>query len=205
MPMEQFCGDALDADFFETFRNRRESITEVSRLAVDGDFRRRRGEKATRFGNTETMDFTAREQRTFSLISLSLFLASFAAADLLKRPHCFAIMEPFLPAILRRSRLEVKRVGQDFEHRGTRAPYYLDVGDAMSKSADELSACFDVLRQKFGSTMYPEGSRIASRGDAGDPRLPGTRRAGSAQLIDDSLADVAPWLRELIPMGSGFA
>ncbi|CAN0602569.1 unnamed protein product, partial [Ectocarpus sp. 12 AP-2014] len=71
MPMENHCRDALDLDFFKHFEHRRNSISEISRLAVDGHFRRRRGEGESRFGNTKTLHFAAREKRTFSLIAVS--------------------------------------------------------------------------------------------------------------------------------------
>jgi N-acyl amino acid synthase of PEP-CTERM/exosortase system len=155
MPMEEHCRDTLDRDFFDPFAARRCEIAEISRLAVDGRFRRRAGEKATRFGNTDTLHFAAREQRTFSLIAVSLFLAASAVADLMQRKDCFAIMEPFLPAILRRTGLFVKRVGGDFEYKGTRAPYYLQIDEAVRAAPDELRLCFEVVRAAFAEAMTP--------------------------------------------------
>lgn len=169
MPMEDYCGDALDEAFFRHFRNRRGSMSEISRLAVDGQFRRRRGEKASRFGNTETLHFAAREQRTFSLISVSLFLAASAVADLLDRRDCFAIMEPFLPEILRRTGIQVQRVGEDFEHKGTRAPYYLDIQEAILRAPDELRLCYEVVRAQFSEVLAPGGAGQGSRERIGAP------------------------------------
>ena len=137
-------------------------MAEISRLAVDGQFRRRRGENQTRFGNTDTMHFAAREKRTFSLLALSLFLAATAVADLLRRQHCVAIMEPFLPTILRRMGITVKRVGDDFEYRGVRAPYYLNIDDTIRSGADELRLCYEVVRSQFADVLLEPGSRNAS-------------------------------------------
>lgn len=163
MPMEDHCHDSLDQDFFGQLKNRRATMAEISRLAVDSQFRRRRGESETRFGNTASLHFAAREERTFSLIAVSLFLAAAAAADIVKRPDCFAIMEPFLPVILRRTGIVVKRVGDDFDFKGVRAPYYLNITEAIRAAPSELSLCFDVVRSQFVDVLAPEGKRVASR------------------------------------------
>jgi N-acyl amino acid synthase of PEP-CTERM/exosortase system len=163
MPMEQHCADALDAEFFRHMKNRRGYMAEISRLAVDGQFRRRRGEQESRFGNTSTLHFAAREQRTFSLIAVSLFLAASAVADLLRRTDCFAIMEPFLPVILKRTGVSVQRIGSDFDYKGTRAPYYLNIDEAVRSAPDELRLCYEVVRAQFAEVLVPGGNRRASR------------------------------------------
>ncbi|WOJ98261.1 PEP-CTERM/exosortase system-associated acyltransferase [Congregibacter brevis] len=162
MPFEDHCKGALDQDFFGGFAHRRASMAEISRLAVDGQFRRRRGEKATRFGDAESLHFEAREKRTFSLIAVTLFLAATAVADLLRRKDCFAIMEPFLPTILRRMGVIVKRVGEDFEYKGIRAPYYLNIDEVVRDGPDDLRICYEVVRGQFAEVLLPEGDRIAS-------------------------------------------
>lgn len=163
MPLEEHCQDSLDTHFFDAMSEHRSQMAEISRLAVDGQFRRRRGEKETRFGNTETLHFEAREKRTFSLLAVSLFLASAAVADLMRRPNCFAIMEPFLPTILRRTGVTVQRVGSDFAFNGVRAPYYLNIDDAIRAAPDELRLCFEVVRAQFAETLKPSDAKVASR------------------------------------------
>ena len=46
LPFEKYCLDSLDGNFFENNPMPRETMCEVSRLAVDGMFRRRSGEQA---------------------------------------------------------------------------------------------------------------------------------------------------------------
>jgi N-acyl amino acid synthase of PEP-CTERM/exosortase system len=162
MPMEDHCADAIDHDFFGQLAGRRGSMAEISRLAVDGQFRRRHGESATRFGNTDSLHFAAREQRTFSLIAVSLFLAAAAVADLERRPDCFAIMEPFLPVILRRTGVVVKRVGEDFDYKGVRAPYYLNINEAIKGAPDELRLCFEVVRAQLAEELFPGGKQASA-------------------------------------------
>lgn len=166
LPMEQHSGDAIDNSFMRRFAQKRGSICEISRLAVDGDFRRRRGEKATQFGAHDSFHFGEEEQRTFPLIAVALFLASAAVADVLSRRHVFAIMEPFLPKILRRTGVEFDRVGEDFEFRGIRAPYYANLDDLVRNAPDELRLCYDVVKAQFDEALHPEVPRKASRRQA---------------------------------------
>lgn len=161
IPMEEHCGRSLDPEFMAKFRDQRDSMCEISRLAVDGAFRRRRGEKATRFGAQDDFNFAERERRTFPLIAISLFLAAAAAADLYDRPHCFAIMEPFLPLMLRRTGVLFNRIGEDFEFRGTRAPYYANMNDLIREAPEELGLALAVVRKDFARML---GRGVAKAG-----------------------------------------
>lgn len=176
MPMEQHSGGSVDQGFMRRFADQRQTLCEISRLAVDSDFRRRRGERETRFGTKETLQFHTREKRTFPLIAVSLFLASAAVAELMHRKHCFAIMEPFLPAILLRTGVGFQRVGEDFEFRGTRAPYYANLDDLVRDAPDELRLCYEVVKAQFAEVLLPamearKAARVAAMGGLA-PALP---------------------------------
>ena len=73
----------------------RNSICEISRLAVDSAFRRRVEEVRTRFGEIDAIDCSHEERRTFPLITVAAFLAVTALTDLSGRKNAFAMMEPF--------------------------------------------------------------------------------------------------------------
>ncbi|MEE4108582.1 MAG: PEP-CTERM/exosortase system-associated acyltransferase [Halieaceae bacterium] len=163
LPLELHCGDHLDPDFMARFSNRRETICEISRLAVDGDFRRRRGEQESRYGDTEALSLEASERRTFPLLGLSAMLSSFACASLIGRPNLVAIMEPFLPVILRRSGIYLTRFGEDFEHRGKRAPYYLDTTDFVDGMRDDVRDFYTRIRDTLSQFEVPEASGPQTR------------------------------------------
>ncbi|QIB64740.1 PEP-CTERM/exosortase system-associated acyltransferase [Kineobactrum salinum] len=181
MPLELHSGGSMDHGFMQRFAGQRQTLCEISRLAVDGDFRRRRGEQETRFGTKDTLQFHTREKRTFPLIAVSLFLAAAAVAELMHRKHCFAIMEPFLPAILKRTGVAFQRVGADFEFRGIRAPYYADLDDLVRDAPDELRLCYDVVKAQFAEALWPAagarnvalGANTALGAEAPAPLLPG--------------------------------
>lgn len=153
MPMELHGGDSIDQDFINTFAGRRGVICEISRLAVDGAFRRRSREQETRFGTVETAGNIELERRTFPLIAFSLMVGAGALADSLGRNHCFAIMEPFLLVMMRRLGIHFRRIGEDFEFRGTRAPYYANMEELFDSAPDELRLFFNSMRAQFVKTL----------------------------------------------------
>ena len=145
LPFERFCGNSLDFGFFEKARLPRETMCEVSRLAVDSMFRRRAGEQATRYGGVHISDISQQEQRTFPLIAVSCFLAATALTDLSERTNAFAMMEPFLPRLLTRSGINFTKVGKDIDYHGLRAPYFLTTGDATRNMVPELKELYNAI------------------------------------------------------------
>jgi len=169
MPMERFCASAMDEDLIRSFDGRRETICEFSRLGVDGAFRRRAGEHMSRFGEISALDCTKREQRTFSLIAVSTILSAFAMSDLIGRPHCFAMMEPFLPRLLRRSGIVVHPAGEEMEYHGVRAPYYFETHETVGGMAVEMKEFYEIIRAGFARSgllnsdsapAIPKASRV---------------------------------------------
>tara|TARA_R110002110_G_scaffold91264_2_gene237410 strand:- start:18376 stop:19206 length:831 start_codon:yes stop_codon:yes gene_type:complete len=155
MPMEKYCASSLDPKLMARYASDRDTICEFSRLAVDGAFRRRAGERASRFGELNAMDCSAKELRSFSMIAVSNFLAGFAISDIIGRTHCFAMMEPFLPRLLKRSGILVERVGSDIEYHGIRAPYFITTESAVAGMPDELRAFYQAMHMRFSESLQP--------------------------------------------------
>jgi N-acyl amino acid synthase of PEP-CTERM/exosortase system len=157
--MEKYCRTAIDDNIIRSFDGQRDTICELSRLAVDGAFRRRAGESVSRFGQISAIDFSQQEKRTFSLIATSNILAAFAMSDLIGRPHCFAMMEPFLPRILKGSGIMVHPAGEETDYHGMRAPYYIDTSAVVSGLTDEMREFYENVRD-FLATQSVEASPI---------------------------------------------
>ena len=153
LPMEKHAEQSLDRSFIDSFSDRRETLCEISRLAVDCAFRRRRGEQNTRFGNIDSTGFSVRERRSFPVISLALILGAGAVADVLNRKNCFAIMEPSLPNMLKRAGMKFSRVGEVFEFRGARAAYYGNMDELIGHAPSELRQYFNTVRERFSEEL----------------------------------------------------
>lgn len=136
-PFEKYCSESLDVEFIKQLNLDRKTECEISRLAVDGLFRKRSGEALTRFGDIN-LEFSKEEQRTFMLIAVAAFLSATVLGDLSGRTNGFAMMEPFLPRLLRRSGLFFQKVGKDIDYHGTRAPYFITVQSILNNMRPEL-------------------------------------------------------------------
>lgn len=160
LPFEKYCSGSLDKAILDDLALDRNTVCEISRLAVDGAFRRRAGEDRTRFGEIDAFDCNHQERRTFSLISVVGFLAATALTDLSGRRNVFAMMEPFLPRLLRRSGITFGRVGGDIEYHGLRAPHFIKTQDALEGMHPDLAKLYAVILAKI-SGQYQQWSQGA--------------------------------------------
>ena len=151
LPLEKFCKNSLDQEKISCLNIVRDEVCEISRLAVDVAFRRRPGENAIRFGGVESIDCTQQEQRTFSLIALSAFLAGGALTSITHKTNVFAMMEPFLPRLLKKAGLKFKRVGEDMDYHGIRAPYFLTFQSAKNNFPPEIQKMYDWIYTQLDS------------------------------------------------------
>ena len=115
---------------------------------MDGVFRKRSGEALTRFGDVN-LDFSKEEQRTFLLISVAAFLAATVLTDLSGKTNVFAMMEPFLPRLLKRSGILFQRVGKDIDYHGIRAPYFITTQSALDNMRPELLELYHWIHEQI--------------------------------------------------------
>ncbi|MCF7991244.1 MAG: PEP-CTERM/exosortase system-associated acyltransferase [Thiohalocapsa sp.] len=151
LPFEKYCRESLDRTLLSEMGLDRAQMCEVSRLAVDRSFRRRPGEHETRIGNAHYYQFSDEERRTFPFIAVSAYLAATAIMKHTGRQHAFAMMEPFLPRLLRRTGIHFSRVGADTDYHGVRAAYHIETQSALSAMNPDLVGLYSIIeRQLFG-------------------------------------------------------
>lgn len=149
LPLEKYCRASLDWNEIDKLRLDRSTVCEISRLAVDGAFRRRTGETLTRFGEINGLSVTAQEQRSFSLIAVACFLAATALTEMDKRTNVFAMMEPFLPRLMHRSGIDFRRVGKDVDYHGIRAPYFITTDSALVNMHADLVCLYQWIKNNL--------------------------------------------------------
>jgi len=149
LPLERYCIKSLDLAMINSLALARSSVCEISRLAVDGAFRRRTGEMLTRFGEIHGLQFSNQEQRSFSLIAVACFLAATAMTEMDRRTNVFAMMEPFLPRLMHRSGIDFKRVGKDMNYHGIRAPYFITTDSALTNMHPDLLELYQWIKQNI--------------------------------------------------------
>ncbi|WP_018873786.1 PEP-CTERM/exosortase system-associated acyltransferase [Thioalkalivibrio sp. ALJ16] len=167
LPMERHCGESLFDGEWHPDRLDRDSICEVSRLAVHSMFRRRNGEAATPIGDVEALKFSPDQIRVFPILAVSLFVAATLVCVHYRKQHAYAMMEPALARILRHTGLEFTQIGEVVNYHGKRAAFYIDSGKA-HESIRNSSALSELSR-------YVETTLLHSL-----PRLPGIRPGPAA-------------------------
>jgi N-acyl amino acid synthase of PEP-CTERM/exosortase system len=151
MPFEQHCLNSVYTGYLEDLSQQREQACEFSRIAVDRNFRRRPGESDTRGGELGALDYSHPERRSFSLIGVATTLAAFVMADLSGRNQVFAMMEPRLPRLLRRSGFRMERAGDMTEYHGQRALYFTTVERVVEHLRPELRELYNAIRRDFSA------------------------------------------------------
>ena len=136
-PFEQTC--KVSDDFLLLKEQPRSKFGEISRLAITANFRRRRGESNKPDGGSDAIDASSEdERRRFPSVALGLYVAITAMGLEQGLDGVFAMMEPRLARQLRRFGFHFTQIGETVEHRGLRAPFFID-----------KQALFDNLRPEF--------------------------------------------------------
>ena len=156
LPFEKYCAEGIDQAFVESLNVERDDMAEASRLAVDGAFRRRAGESASRFGDVRVIDCSAGEKRTFSLIAIAALMACTALADMAGRPYVFAMMEPFLPRLLKPSGVLWQKAGKPIQYHGERALYVIKPQSIIENMVPELKELYLGIHQQIAKTYRAE-------------------------------------------------
>ena len=124
-PFESRCKDVLDRRIVDPAQLPRHTMGEVSRLAVRGSFRQRRGEADTAVSITDN-DFGAQGPAArFPFIPVSLYLGAAAIAKRVGVEHVFVLTEERLAAHFKRIGFDIRIVGTAIDHRGQRLPSLL--------------------------------------------------------------------------------
>jgi len=127
LPLQSYAGQSLTHDTLHPAHFDRDEICEISRLAIAAPFRRKslKAELEDSVDN-DIHNFTADERKTFPVIVVGLFLATYALVGLSNRRHVFAMMEPRLPRLLSMSGFHFTQVGNSIDFHGKRSAFYID-------------------------------------------------------------------------------
>jgi N-acyl amino acid synthase of PEP-CTERM/exosortase system len=126
LPFERICAETIDRSIVDPQALPRESIAEVSRLAVIAAFRRRRGEHRQAAPFSEKSLAEGRRPR-FPHLLMGLYLATLELARLHGIETLFVLTEPRLAKHFARLGVHIEQIGAPVEHRGKRVPSMMKV------------------------------------------------------------------------------
>lgn len=100
-------------------------------------------------GEIQSLDFTKQEKRTFPLIAIVAFLAATALTEISGKTNVFAMMEPFLPRMLKRSGIVFIKSGVAIDYHGVRAPYFIQTQSALEHMNEDLKELYMWVYQQI--------------------------------------------------------
>ncbi|KAI5912728.1 MAG: PEP-CTERM/exosortase system-associated acyltransferase [Proteobacteria bacterium] len=143
LPFEQTCADTIDRSIIELDVMSRDRIAEVSRLAIVGQYRRRRGEERTP-GTLQDSDFGGGGRSRFPWPLVGLYMGVFAMAEHHGLDTLFLLSEPRLLRHLNKIGITNRQIGGAIEHRGLRAPAVMDVREVIDNLDPLLRSVYQV-------------------------------------------------------------
>lgn len=128
LPFEVACQDSLDRSIIDPSKLPRDRIGEVSRLAVMGEFRRRKGEDRSAV-TVSAADIAGHPVARFPNIPVSLYFAAVALAQRQGLEYLFTLTEPRLARHFAKGGIAIRPIGSPIEHRGMRVPSMMRVSE----------------------------------------------------------------------------
>ena len=126
LPIEKTCSSVLDRTIVDPQKVPRNSIAEVSRLAVIAKYRRRKGENNSACTITDN-DFDALKLPRFPYIPIGLYLGSIELARVYKIKTLFILTEERLANHFNKLGFGLKFIGDPINHRGERLPSMISI------------------------------------------------------------------------------
>lgn len=130
-PFENHLEDILAKGLIDPRYFKRQTISEISRLAILGNIRHNKGNLHIELENGAE-----------HLMAVFLYLGIAAICHLKKIPHLFGIMEPKLARHIKLCGGELKQVSDVFEHRGQRAVFYINLNTLLKTLTSPIKKLF---------------------------------------------------------------
>jgi N-acyl amino acid synthase of PEP-CTERM/exosortase system len=128
LPMEVHCAEALANATMKPADFARETVCEISRLAVPARFRRRATDRfaGAATGAIDAHRYSVGELRCFPWIAIALYFSAAALSRQTGRHHVFVMVEPRLARAMNFVGIDFRQIGPAIEFHGRRAPHYID-------------------------------------------------------------------------------
>lgn len=152
LPFERTCAETIDRSILDPAALTRDKVAEVSRLAIVGQYRRRKSEEKTP-GTLQDSDFGTALRPRFPWPLVGLYMGVFATADRHGLEKLFLLAEPRLLRHLNKIGIVNRQIGAPVEHRGTRVPAVMDVQEVIANLDAFLKPLFQVARAAFDARL----------------------------------------------------
>ena len=160
LPFERSCKEVIDRSIVDPAKLPRQTIGEVSRLAVMSAYRQRRGEASGAVSATDG-DFDAHGPNTrFPFVPVSLYLGAAAIALRVGVEQVFVVTEPRLADHFVRIGFDIQVIGGAIEHRGSRVPSMLRTSKVVSGLRPMIRPMYDVIQAAVDEAFHAHPEAI---------------------------------------------
>ena len=157
MAFEDHCRGNIHLNYLHELSHDRGRFCEVSRLAVDSDFRKQTGGIRPGPGEVDHLGCCrVVERKTFPLVSLVSVLSAFSMASRAGRSDMFAMMDVNLPRLLGQMGIVVEQAGDPMEYHGQRTLYYVSADVAIDSLRDSMRELFDAIHARLAPAVQAE-------------------------------------------------
>ncbi len=154
LPIEKYCLASMTEQDFMPERFHRTEIAEISRLAVNLGFRRRKSDqfKGACTGAISQANYSETELRCFPFIALGLYMAAISTSMNCGIKHVYVMMEPRMARNMKYIGINFKQLGPPIDYFGWRAPYYINP----EVFTDNVSAGFKSLYKVIEHSIFEQ-------------------------------------------------
>lgn len=151
LPFEKACIGTIDRSVIDPGRLPRDTIGEVSRLAVVAQFRRRKEDDKRNNFTINDADFGTAEQPRFPYIPVALYLGTIELARLHNIKTLFVLTERRLAVHFKRLGVNIQPIGGPVEHRGERVPSMLDPIETITNMRAMARPLYRVIAEEISN------------------------------------------------------
>lgn len=144
LPFEIACAETLDKAIVDPAKLPRNTIAEVSRLAVIARYRRRKGEAKSEISISDE-DFGTASQPRFPYIPIGLYLGTTELARLNGIDTLFVLTEERLASHFGKLGFQLQFIGGPVEHHGERIPSMMSVSRIITNMRPMLRPLYDTI------------------------------------------------------------
>lgn len=152
LPVEKTCAHTIDRSILDPQQLPRQSVAEISRLAVIARYRNRQGEaKSPAPINDEA--FGTSERPRFPYLTVGLYLATVELARQHGISTLLVLTEPRLANHFAKLGVHIRQIGGPVEHRGTRIPSAMSVQEVLEGLNFVVRPLYRVVAEEVGSGL----------------------------------------------------
>ncbi|WP_168012384.1 PEP-CTERM/exosortase system-associated acyltransferase [Halomonas salinarum] len=155
LPIEKICADNLSIVSLHPKNHSRNSVCEISRLAVPKEFRKAKyiEESDSSYGK-KALRVHQQHGHLLQIIGISLFLSATAIVGISGRRHVYAMMERRFARLLGMSGISFQLAGTAVHYHGERSPFYIDQHEAERSMKPQLKRLYTSIKEDLANQYY---------------------------------------------------